>query len=75
MSRAPLFVVLGLFALAGACKSIPPAERKPRSAWLSDAKIETLGSSEAFAKNSARGESARLARVVRQKVDDAANEG
>lgn len=52
MGAAPWFVVLGVCLLAGACKSDPPAERTQRPAWLRDAKIETLGSSEAFAKNS-----------------------
>lgn len=52
MSCASWLTVLGLCLLAGACKSDPPAERAKRPAWLRDAKIETLGSSEAFAKNS-----------------------
>ena len=52
MSRAPWFAVLGLCLLVGACKSDPPEKRMERPAWLRDAKIETLGSSEAFAKNS-----------------------
>jgi hypothetical protein len=52
MHRAPWLVVLGLFALAGACKSDPPAERTKRPVWLLAAKIETLGVGEAFAKNS-----------------------
>ena len=52
MSRARWFVVLGFCLLAGACKSDPPQERTQRPAWLREAKIETLGSSEAFAKNS-----------------------